>query len=195
MKYDINEGDGAFYGPKIDFHARDCLQRSWQLGTIQLDFSMPRRFDMSYVDRDNTEKRPVMIHRAILGSIERFFGVIIEHYGAAFPLWLAPEQARVMSISEKTVDYGNNILRQLKAAKIRCTFDDADDKINAKIRRAHEMKIPYMLVIGPKEQETDCVAVRIRGQKQQCVVKIDEFINHVVKEIADKSQKLTLLNR
>ncbi|MBN1765837.1 MAG: threonine--tRNA ligase [Sedimentisphaerales bacterium] len=191
-KYAINEGDGAFYGPKIDFHARDCLGRSWQLGTIQVDFSMPDRFDMTYVDRDNTEKRPVMIHRAILGSIERFLGIIIEHYAGAFPLWLAPEQVRILPISEKTNEYGENLYNRLRQSNLRCTLDKADDKINAKIKRAHDQRIPYMLVVGPKEQADDLVAVRIRGQKNQCVIKADMFVAHAQKEIAERALELNL---
>jgi len=192
VQYDINEGDGAFYGPKIDFHARDCLGRSWQLGTIQLDFSMPERFDMTYVDRNNTEQRPVMIHRAILGSMERFLGVIVENYAGAFPLWLAPEQARIMPISEKTNEYGKNVFNLLREGKLRCTLDKADDKINAKIKRAHEQKLPYMLVVGPKEAEAGVVAVRIRGQKQQRIVKLDDFIEQTSRKIIDRQDNLDL---
>jgi threonyl-tRNA synthetase len=175
-KYVINEGDGAFYGPKIDFHARDCLGRSWQLGTIQLDFSMPERFDLVYNDRDNTEKRPVMIHRAILGSMERFLGIVIENFAGAFPLWLSPEQARVMPISEKTRDYGHEVLKALQEVGLRCTIDDDDDKITAKIKRAHEQKAPYMLVVGPQECQEHSVTVRIRGRQEQKKLAVEEFI-------------------
>ncbi|MBN1435721.1 MAG: threonine--tRNA ligase [Sedimentisphaerales bacterium] len=192
IDYAVNPGDGAFYGPKIDFHIRDCLQRSWQLGTIQLDFSMPERFDLTYVDRDNTEKRPVMIHRAILGSLDRFLGIIIEHYGGAFPLWLAPEQARIMPISEKTNEFAESVFQRLKKAGLRCTCDKADDKINSKIKRAHGLKIPYMLVTGPAEQEADSVAVRVRGGNQQKTVTIDEFIKVAQKEIEQRSISLLL---
>jgi len=192
VQFDLNPGDGAFYGPKIDFHVRDCLGRTWQIGTIQVDFSMPERFDLTYVDRNNSEQRPVMIHRAILGSIERFFGILIEHYGGAFPTWLAPEQVRVMPISEKTNDYGRNVFNRLQAAKLRCTIDLADDKINAKIKRAHEQRLGYMLVVGPQEQEKDAVAVRVRGQKKQHIMSVDEFISKVQQEVSERTTSLSL---
>ncbi len=192
IPYDLNPGDGAFYGPKIDFHVRDCLGRSWQIGTIQVDFSMPERFDMTYVDRDNTTQRPVMIHRAILGSIERFLGILIEHYGGAFPLWLAPEQVRVLPISEKTNDYARQIHQQLLAANFRCTADLADDKINAKIKRAHGMKLPYMLVVGPAEQENQTVTARIRGQKEQVTLKIDQLIEGLTQTVQQRRMDLAL---
>ena len=190
--YALNPGDGAFYGPKIDFHIRDCIGRSWQLGTIQLDFSMPERFDMTYVDRDNTEKRPVMIHRAILGSLDRFLGILIEHYAGAFPLWLSPEQVRVLPISEKTNEFAENVHRFLQEANLRCTLDAADDKINAKIKRAHGLKIPYMLVVGPAEAEAESVTVRMRGRKEQPKLKVSDFIAQVQKLIESHSQELDL---
>jgi len=192
VEYALNPGDGAFYGPKIDFHVSDCLQRSWQLGTIQLDFSMPERFDLTYADRDNHEQRPVMIHRAVLGAMERFLGIMIEHYGGAFPLWLAPEQVRVMPISEKTNVFGDKVLARLQQARLRCSIDRADDKINAKIKRAHEEKIPYMLILGPKEAESDCVTIRIRGQEQQKTLTIDDFIERAAKEYLSRSLALGL---
>jgi threonyl-tRNA synthetase len=166
IDYKINEGDGAFYGPKIDFHIQDCLKRSWQLGTIQLDFSMPQRFELVYTDKDNTEKTPVMIHRAVLGSFERFIGILIEHYAGEMPLWLAPEQMRILPISEKTNDYARAVEEKLKAGKLRCSSDLSDEKIGAKIARAHTDKLPYMLVVGPKESHSDTVNVRIRRQEQ-----------------------------
>ncbi len=190
IDYVLNPGDGAFYGPKIDFHVRDCLSRSWQIGTIQLDFSMPERFDMTYVDRSNREERPVMIHRAILGSLDRFFGILIEQYAGAFPAWLAPEQVRVLPISEKTNNFADNVYNRLKAANLRCEIDKADDKINAKIKRAHEMKVPYMLVVGPKEMETDTVTVRIRNQNEQKSLPVDHFIASARKVIAQRSLSL-----
>ncbi|MHC4496496.1 MAG: threonine--tRNA ligase, partial [Planctomycetota bacterium] len=157
IDYKVNEGDGAFYGPKIDFHIRDCLKRSWQLGTIQLDFSMPERFGMVYTDKDNTDKTPVMIHRAVLGSFERFIGILIEHYGANFPLWLSPEQVRILPISEKTNDYAETVRSKLKEAKLRCNCDFSNEKINAKIAKAHAEKLPYMLVVGPREAQSGTV--------------------------------------
>jgi len=186
IQYKINEGDGAFYGPKIDFHIKDCLKRSWQLGTIQLDFSMPQRFGLVYTDRDNTEKTPVMIHRAILGSFERFIGILIEHYAANFPLWLSPLHARILTISEKSNDYARTVLAKLKDACLRCDMDLSNEKINAKIAKAHTKKLPYMLVVGPKEAEANTVNVRIRGQKENKTVKIDEFAAIAKRKIADK---------
>jgi len=187
IDYQVNEGDGAFYGPKIDFHLRDCLQRSWQLGTIQLDFSMPQRFGLVYTDKDNTEKTPVMIHRAVLGSFERFIGILTEHYAADFPLWLSPLQARVMPISEKTNDYALQVRQELRNARLRCDVDLADEKINAKIAKAHAEKLPYMLVVGPREAEATTVNVRIRGQKANKTVSVEGFIEAAKRKIADKS--------
>ena len=192
IDYQINEGDGAFYGPKIDFHIRDCLKRSWQLGTIQLDFSMPERFGLVYTDKDNTEKTPVMIHRAVLGSFERFIGILIEHYGANFPLWLSPEQARILPISEKSNEYAEKVEAVLKEAPMRCRCDSSDEKIAAKIARAHSEKLPYMLVVGPKEAQSDTVNVRIRGMKESKAMTIAEFLAMVKRKIADKKIDLFL---
>lgn len=192
IDYKVNEGDGAFYGPKIDFHVRDCLKRSWQLGTIQLDFSMPERFGLVYTDQDNTEKTPVMIHRAVLGSFERFIGILIEHYGGNLPLWLSPEQVRVLSISEKTNDYAQSVCGRLKQARLRCSCDISDEKINAKIAKAHGDKLPCMLVVGPKEAQSDTVNVRIRGVKENKTVGLDEFLRIAERQIADKEVDLTL---
>jgi threonyl-tRNA synthetase len=187
INYDINPGDGAFYGPKIDFHIEDCLKRSWQLGTIQLDFSMPERFELLYTDKDNTEKTPVMIHRAVLGSFERFIGILIEHYAAHFPLWLSPEQVRVLPISEKTNDYAKIVEKMLSEAQIRCSSDFSDEKISAKIARAHAEKLPYMLVVGPKEAESKTVNVRIQGLKETQTVSIESFLEMAKCKITDKN--------
>jgi len=192
IEYKINEGDGAFYGPKIDFHIRDCLKRSWQLGTIQLDFSMPERFGLVYTDKDNTEKTPVMIHRAVLGSFERFIGILIEHYGANFPLWLSPEQVRVLPISEKSNDYANSLEHKLKEACLRCSCDFSNEKIGAKIVKAHSEKLPYMLVVGPKEAQSGTVNVRIRGVKENKTVGIDDFLGITKSKIADKKIDLSM---
>ncbi len=192
IEYKINAGDGAFYGPKIDFHIEDCLKRSWQLGTIQLDFSMPERFKLVYTDKDNTEKVPVMIHRAILGSLERFMGILIEHYGGNMPLWLAPEQMRVLPISEKSNDYAQKLHGRLKDAQLRCGLDVSDEKSGAKIARAHGAKVGYMLVVGPKEAQSRMVAVRMRGSRETKSLKIDKLIGKVKCEIADKSVDLSL---
>ena len=190
IEYKINEGDGAFYGPKIDFHIRDCLKRSWQLGTIQLDFSMPELFGLVYTDKDNTEKTPVMIHRAVLGSFERFIGILIEHYGANFPIWLSPEQARILPISEKSNDYAGIVEDKLKDARLRCSCDCSDEKISAKIAKAHSEKLPYMLVVGPKEAQSNTVNVRIRGIKKNKTVGINEFLEITKHKIADKKINL-----
>jgi threonyl-tRNA synthetase len=192
IEYKINEGDGAFYGPKIDFHIQDCLKRSWQLGTIQLDFSMPQRFELVYTDKDNTEKTPVMIHRAVLGSFERFIGILIEHYAGEMPLWLAPEQARILPISEKSNDYALTVEARLKEQKLRCSCDLSDEKIGAKIARTHAEKPPYMLVVGPKEAQSDSINVRIRGREQTKTMNTDVFIKNALQKIADKEIGLDL---
>jgi threonyl-tRNA synthetase len=186
IDYKINEGEGAFYGPKIDFHIKDCLKRSWQLGTIQLDFSMPERFGLVYTDKDNTEKTPVMIHRAVLGSFERFFGILTEHYGGSFPLWLSPEQVRILTISEKSNDYALAVGKKLKDAQLRCSCDLSDEKVNAKIAKAHSEKVPLMLVLGPKEAQSNTVNVRIRRVKENKTAAIDDFLRVVKRKIVGK---------
>lgn len=192
IDYKINEGDGAFYGPKIDFHVRDSLKRSWQLGTIQLDFSMPQRFELAYADEDNTEKTPVMIHRAVLGSFERFMGILIEHYAGAMPVWLAPEQARVLPISEKTNAYAEQVQRQLSQARLRCSVDRTDEKVGAKVAKSHAEKVPYMLVVGPKEAESGTVSVRVRGANQTQAMTVEEFLASAEQKIADKDMNVAL---
>jgi len=192
LQYKINEGDGAFYGPKIDFHIRDCLNRPWQLGTIQLDFSMPQRFELTYTDKDNTEKTPVMLHRAILGSLERFIGILIEHFGGNMPLWLAPEQMRVMTISEKTSEYASELYKKLFDAGMRVGIDLTDEKVNGKIVRAHADRLPYMVVVGPKEAETNSVNVRIRGLNQSKTLGVDEFIAIVKNKVENQDLGLEL---
>jgi threonyl-tRNA synthetase len=192
IEYKTNEGDGAFYGPKIDFHIRDCLKRSWQLGTIQLDFSMPQRFGLLYTDKDNVEKAPVMIHRAILGSFERFIGILIEHYGGNLPLWLSPEQAVVLPISEKSNDYAKTIQEKLTDAQLRAGCDLSDEKIDAKIAKAHSRKLPFMLVVGPKEVQSGTVNVRTRGDKETKTVEIDKFIAITRLKIAEKKVELAI---
>lgn len=192
IEYKINEGDGAFYGPKIDFHIRDCLKRSWQLGTIQLDFSMPQRFELFYTDKDNTEKTPVMIHRAILGSFERFIGILIEHYSGNLPLWLSPEQAVILPISEKSNDYAKTVEEKLKGTQLRVRCDISDEKIDAKIAKAHGTKVPFMLVVGPKEAQSGTVNVRIRGEKETKTVEVGKFIAIAKLKIAEKKVELVL---
>ncbi len=166
VAYDIAEGEGAFYGPKIEFHLKDAIGRPWQLGTIQCDFNMPERFDLSYVGDDNQPHRPVMLHRAILGSVERFFGLLVEHVGGAFPTWLAPEQITLLTVSERFDDYAREALAKLRAAGIRAIADLSSDKLGAKIRSARLMRIPYLGVIGEKEQQAGGVALRSRDQNE-----------------------------
>ena len=187
LPYVINEGDGAFYGPKIDFHLQDVLGRTWQCGTIQLDFQMPQRFDIYYTGADNAPHRPIMIHRVIFGSIERFIGILIEQYGGKFPVWLAPVQVKVLSVSEKSRDYANEIFAKLKAAGIRTEIDNRDEKIGYKIREAQLQKAPYMLVIGEKEVENRNLAVRSRDKGDLGSADVDAFIAQVLKETADRS--------
>jgi len=186
IAYQINEGDGAFYGPKIDFHIRDCLGRSWQLGTIQLDFSMPARFGLVYTDQDNTEKTPVMIHRAVLGSFERFIGILIEHYAGHLPMWLSPEQVRVLPISEKSSEYALAVQKKLREAAVRCSSDLSDEKIGAKIAKAHGDMAPCMAVVGPQEVQSNTVNVRVRGQKEGRAMAVDLFVDAVRRTIAEK---------
>ncbi len=160
--YIVNAGDGAFYGPKIDFQLKDALGRWWQLGTIQLDYQMPRAFDLEYVAADGAFQRPVMIHRAMLGSLERFLGILIEHTAGAFPMWLAPVQAKVLPVSEKTLDYARGAAAALAAEGLRVELDESNEKLGYKIRQAQLEKVPYMLVVGAKEAEQGSVAVRLR---------------------------------
>lgn len=185
-KYKINEGDGAFYGPKIDFHLEDCLGRTWQCGTIQLDFQMPERFDLTYVGEDGEKHRPVMIHRVILGSIERFIGILTEHFAGAFPLWLAPEQVRILPLSERFQKEALEIEEQLKQIKIKVMTDTKSEKIGYKIREAQLKKVPYMLVVGDKEVETNTVSVRSRSEGDLGAMQLAEFIKMIEKEIAEK---------
>ncbi|HMV69657.1 MAG TPA: threonine--tRNA ligase [Myxococcota bacterium] len=180
--YKIKEGDGAFYGPKIDLDVYDALERKHQCATIQLDFQMPIRFGLSYVGPDNQDHTPVVIHRAIYGSFERFLGILIEHYGGAFPVWLAPEQVRVMTISEKSLDYGRSVFDRMKAAGIRAVLDDGADKITYKIRLAHARKVPYQVVVGAKEAEDGTLAVKGRKGEDLGTLPVDDFIARLCDE-------------
>ena len=183
LPYIVNEGDGAFYGPKIDFHLEDCLGRTWQCGTIQLDFQMPLNFDLEYVDEKGERQRPIMIHRVCFGSIERFIGIITEHYAGKFPVWLAPVQAKVLLVSEKCAEYGQGIYEALRSAGIRCEIDNRNEKIGYMIREAQVVdRVPYMLVIGQKEAEEGTVAVRSRDTQQTETMSLDEFIEKITKE-------------
>jgi threonyl-tRNA synthetase len=185
--YVINEGDGAFYGPKLDFHLADSLGRTWQCGTIQLDMQMPERFELEYVGADNEKHRPVMIHRVVLGSIERFIGVITEHYAGAFPLWLSPVQVKVLTITDRADDYAKSVAEQLDAAGIRVETDLRNEKIGYKIREAQMQKIPYMLVVGDKEAEAGAVAVRTRTGGDEGAMPVADFIARALQEIKDKA--------
>jgi threonyl-tRNA synthetase len=182
LEYELNEGDGAFYGPKFDFHLDDCLGRTWQCGTIQLDFSMPERFEMKYADKDGEDKQPVMIHRACYGSLERFLGIVVENYGGAFPSWLAPVQARILPVSDKFNKYAEEVGKKLMEADVRFEIDDSNESLGKKIRNAELQKIPYMLVVGEKEVKDGTLAVRDFATKKQQDQKADAFIKKLVKE-------------
>lgn len=186
MDFVINEGDGAFYGPKIDFHLKDCLGRTWQCGTIQLDFQMPERFDLTYVGEDGQKHRPVMIHRVVFGSIERFIGILTEHFAGAFPTWLSPVQVKVLTVTDRAREYANQLAAQLEAANIRVEIDGRNEKIGYKIREAQMQKVPYMLVLGDKEVEQATVAVRKRGEGDLGTLSTADFIARITDEIAAK---------
>ena len=186
MEYVINEGDGAFYGPKIDFHIKDSLGRDWQCGTIQLDFQMPERFDLNYIGQDGEKHRPVMLHRVVFGSIERFIGVLIEHYAGAFPTWLAPVQVKILTISDKQKEYADELVKQFMKEGIRAELDDREEKIGYKIREAQLQKIPYMLIIGEKEVEANAVGVRARKEGDIGQMPVKEFISKIKEEIEEK---------
>ena len=186
IEYVVNEGDGAFYGPKIDFHLTDCLGRSWQCGTIQLDFQLPHNFQLEYIDSDGTKKQPIMIHRAGFGSFERFIGILTENYEGKFPVWLSPCQVKVLPVSEKSRPYAHEVAEKLAAAGIRVKVDDRDEKIGYKIREARSLdRVPYMLILGEQEVEARNISVRDRSNETH-VAELDEFIAQVVKENAER---------
>lgn len=189
MPYQVNEGDGAFYGPKLDFHLTDSIGRTWQCGTIQLDFVMPERFDLTYIGEDNQKHRPVMIHRVCFGSIERFIGILIEHYAGAFPLWLSPVQVKVLTITENQNDYAYQLAADLKAQGLRVEVDARNEKIGYKIREARNQKTPYMLVVGGKEAEAGTVAVRKRGSEESTVMTVAEFAAQALAEVKARGQQ------
>ncbi len=189
LDYAVNEGDGAFYGPKIDFHLEDSLGRTWQCGTIQLDFQLPLRFNLEYIAADGEKHRPIMIHRVVFGSIERFIGILIEHFAGAFPTWLAPVQVRVLPISDKYMEYGQKVLAELKAAGIRAEIDTKAEKIGYKIREARLQKIPYMLVVGAKEEEDGVVSVRSRFKGDEGQKGLDVFISDIKEEIKNRENR------
>ncbi|ENK1244832.1 threonine--tRNA ligase [Clostridium sp. FAM 1755] len=186
-EYRVNEGDGAFYGPKIDFHLKDCIGRTWQCGTIQLDFQMPERFDLSYIGPDGEKHRPVMVHRTIYGSVERFIGILIEQYAGAFPTWLAPVQVKLMNITDSQYDYLKKVEETLKENNIRAEIDTRNEKIGYKIREAQLQKVPYMLILGDKEVEAGKVAVRSRKDGDLGAISLEEFIEKINNEIKNKA--------
>lgn len=186
LPYRINEGDGAFYGPKIDFHILDSLKRSWQCGTIQLDFQFPEKFDLSYIGEDNQKHRPVVIHRAVFGSIERFIGILTEHYGGAFPMWLAPVQVMIIPVSDHYIDYSLKVKKRLENAGIRVNVDVRNEKLGYKIREAGLLKTPYTLVLGEKEMNSDHVSVRKRGEGELGEIAMDQVIERLRNEIESK---------
>lgn len=187
LPYTINEGDGAFYGPKIDFHLQDSLGRTWQCGTIQLDFQMPLNFQLEYIDENGKPQRPIMIHRVCFGSVERFIGILTEHYAGKFPTWLAPMQIKVLPVSEKSMEYSREVYKKLKAANMRVVIDERNEKIGYKIREAQQVdRVPYMLVIGAKEAEEGTVSVRNRDNGETEVMQLDEFIAKVRAEIDER---------
>ena len=188
LDYIVNEGDGAFYGPKIDFHLRDSLGRTWQCGTIQLDFQMPQRFDLEYTAEDGSKKLPIMIHRVCFGSIERFIGILIEHFAGKFPVWLAPVQVKVIPVSEKSMDYATGVYEKLKAAGIRTELDHKDEKVGYKIRQAQLEKVPYMLVLGEKEAAEGAITVRSRDKGDLGAAGLDAFIEDIKKMIQTKEK-------
>ncbi len=184
LPYETNEGDGAFYGPKIDFHLKDSIGRTWQCGTIQLDFQLPQNFDLSYIDENNQKQRPIMIHRVCFGSIERFIGILTEHYAGKFPVWLAPVQAKVLVVSQKSANYAGKIYSALCEAGIRCEFDNRNEKIGYMIREAQYVeRIPYMLVIGEKETDDRVISVRSRDNGNTEIMTPESFISKIKEEI------------
>ncbi len=185
--YRVNEGDGAFYGPKIDIHIRDALSRSWQCGTIQLDMALPEKFQLEYTDNDGALKRPVMIHRALFGSVERFFGILIEHFAGKFPLWISPRQVRIITVADRHSEYAYEVKRDIEEAGIICEVDDASESMNKKIRQAQMQQVNYMLTVGDKEQELRNVAVRTRDNVVHGEMNLVDFIETLKQEIADKS--------
>ena len=182
LEYVVNEGDGAFYGPKIDFHLEDSIGRTWQCGTIQLDFQLPQRFGAEYIGADGEKHRPIMIHRVVFGSIERFIGILIEHFEGKFPLWLAPVQVKILPISEKYMDYAKHVDSVLKQEGLRCEIDARAEKIGYKIRCARNGRVPYMLVVGEKEVENGCVSVRKREEGDLGSMEMRKFLEMIAEE-------------
>ena len=189
IPYEVNEGDGAFYGPKIDFHLEDCIGRTWQCGTIQLDFQLPQNFEAKYIGADGLEHTPVMIHRVVFGSVERFIGILTENYAGKFPTWLSPVQVKVLPISDKFAEYAKSVNDTLKKEGIRSEMDDRAEKIGFKIREATIQRVPYMLVVGAKEQENGQVSVRSRFAGDEGAKTLDEFMTAVKSEIQGRIRR------
>jgi len=187
LKYTINEGDGAFYGPKIDVHIKDALNRSHQCATVQLDFQMPEKFDLTYINEQNEKERPVVLHRAIFGSLDRFFGILIEHFKGAFPLWMAPVQVNIIGVSDNNTAYVNKVFEALQNNNIRVVIDDRDEKLGKKIRESQMKKIPYTLVLGDYEQENNVVSARKYSHEDNEVMDIQAFIAQLQEEVESKA--------
>ena len=183
----MDEGGGAFYGPKIDIHIRDAIGRLWQITTVQFDFNLPERFGLTYIGEDGKEHRPYMVHRALLGTMERFMGLLIEHYAGAFPVWLAPVQAVVIPIADRHIEYAQELKARLEVANVRVDVDDGNDRMNAKIRNAQLQKVPYMLVVGDREIEAGAAAVRLRTGDDLGAVPVDEIVARIAREVETKA--------
>jgi len=188
MPYKINPGDGAFYGPKIDFHLKDSIGRTWQCGTIQLDMLMPERFDLTYIGEDGQKHRPVMIHRVAFGSMERFIGILIEHYAGAFPAWIAPVQVKILPITDRNIAYAQKLAAQFRELDVRVEIDERSEKIGYKIREAQMEKVPFMLLLGDKEEEAEAVAVRVRGKGDVGTMQFAAFQDMILESIKTKAQ-------
>jgi threonyl-tRNA synthetase len=185
--YRINEGDGAFYGPKIDIHLRDAIGRHWQCGTVQLDMSLPQKFELEYVDSDGSHKRPVMLHRALFGSLERLFGILVEHFAGKFPLWLSPYQIRIMTVADRHVPYAQELEKQFKSKQFICDIDDTNESVGKKVRTAQLLKYNYMLTIGDKEVENKTAALRTRDNVVHGEIDISDFLAKVEQERSEKA--------
>jgi threonyl-tRNA synthetase len=188
LKYKVNKGDGAFYGPKIDFHLKDSQDRTWQCSTIQLDFAMPERFELEYTDKDNSKKRPIMLHRVIYGSLERFIGILIENYNGRLPTWLAPIQLKILSFTDRNETYAKQIFEKIKEElpNLRMEMDFRNTTVPAKVKDAEIMRVPYILVVGDKEEKEKSVAVRTKGNRKIESIKLDKFISLIKKEIEER---------
>ena len=187
LDYVTEEWEAAFYGPKLDFKVKDCLWREWQCSTLQFDFNLPERFDMTYINNKWEEERPYMLHRALLGSFERFIWILIEHYAGAFPFWLAPEQVRIIPVADKFINYADKVYWELKSWWIKANIDDSDDSFSKKIRNAEILKIPYIVIVWEKEESESNVSVRIYKTKEQKVMKLDDFVKEKIQENIERS--------